>query len=167
VDNAATGEGTSDANGKWSFAGTSAVTPGTHVLRADAVDGAGQVISRIELPFLRESAETVAAAQVAIAGPVVPAPVSRSVVVAEPETPAVQPAAETQVAVAPAPALVPVVEQGPKKLVIQPGNNLWKLSREVYGKGRMFTVIYAANRDQLKNPNKIFPGQILTAPNQN
>jgi nucleoid-associated protein YgaU len=60
-----------------------------------------------------------------------------------------------------------VVEEGPKKLVIQPGNNLWKLSREVYGKGRMFTIIYEANRDQLKNPNKIFPGQILTAPKQN
>jgi nucleoid-associated protein YgaU len=52
-------------------------------------------------------------------------------------------------------------------LVIQPGNSLWKLSREVYGKGRMYTIIYEANRDQLKNPNKIFPGQILTAPMQN
>jgi nucleoid-associated protein YgaU len=31
----------------------------------------------------------------------------------------------------------------------------------------MFTIIYEANRDQLKNPNKIFPGQILTAPKQN
>jgi nucleoid-associated protein YgaU len=60
-----------------------------------------------------------------------------------------------------------VVEEGPKKLVIQPGNSLWKLSREVYGKGRMYTIIYEANRDQLKNPNKIFPGQILTAPKQN
>lgn len=175
VDNAATGEGKSDDNGKWSFAGTSTVTPGTHVLRADAVDAAGQVVSRIELPFLRESAETVAAAQVAVAEPVVPAPVSRSVAVVEPAAPvapAVPPAPETsaletQVAVTPTPAIVPVVEEGPKKLVIQPGNNLWKLSRQVYGKGRMFTIIYEANRDQLRNPNKIFPGQILTAPKQN
>ncbi len=175
VDNAATGEGKSDDKGKWSFAGTSTVTPGTHVLRADAVDAAGQVVSRIELPFLRESAETVAAAQVAVAEPVVPAPVSRSVAVVEPAAPvapAVQPATETpapetQVAVTPTPAVVPVVVEGPKKLVIQPGNNLWKLSRQVYGKGRMFTIIYEANRDQLRNPNKIFPGQILTAPKQN
>jgi hypothetical protein len=55
VDNAATGEGTSDANGKWSFAGTSSVKPGTHTLRADAVDASGKVVSRLELPFLRES----------------------------------------------------------------------------------------------------------------
>ncbi len=177
VDNAATGEGSSDAAGKWSFAGTSSVKPGTHMLRADAVDAGGKVISRIELPFLRESVEAVAAAQVATAAPVVPvapaAPVSRSVAPAAPvalttvpEAPAVvapEPPA-TQVAVAPA---APAVDAGPKKLVIQPGNNLWKLSREVYGKGRMFTIIYEANRDQVKNPNRIYPGQILTAPKHN
>jgi nucleoid-associated protein YgaU len=167
VDNAAVGEGTADAAGAWSFAGTSAVTPGTHTLRADAVDAAGKVLSRIELPFLREDAATVAAAQVAVAEPaVVPAPA-----VAAPEAPAVaatvEPVAEPAQQVAAAPAQPVVVEEEIKKLVIQPGNSLWKLSREVYGKGRMYTIIYEANRDQLKNPNKIFPGQILTAPKQN
>jgi nucleoid-associated protein YgaU len=165
VDNAAVGEGVADAAGKWSFKGTSTVAPGTHTLRADAVDAAGKVISRIELPFLREDAATVAASQVAVAEPEA-APVSRSVTIEKtPEaTPVVEP--ETQV-VAAAPIEPVVVDEGPRKLVIQPGNSLWKLSREVYGKGRMFTVIYEANRDQLKNPNKIFPGQILTAPKQN
>lgn len=168
VDNAAVGEGFADAAGNWSFKGTSQVTPGTHTLRADAVDANGKVLSRIELPFLREDATTVAAAQVAVAEPAAE-PVSRSVTIEKtPEPAPVAAAAEpvaapaTQVAAAPA-----IVEEGPRKLVIQPGNNLWKLSREVYGKGRMFTIIYEANRDQLKNPNKIFPGQILTAPKQN
>ncbi len=171
VDNTAAGEGLADTTGSWSFKGSAEVKPGTHTLRADAVDATGKVMSRIELPFLREDAETVAAAQVAVAEP---APASRSVVAApasaaaEPAIVPVAPAAapETQVAVVPAQPVV-VVEEGPKKLVIQPGNNLWKLSREVYGKGRMYTIIYEANRDQLKNPNRIFPGQILTAPKQN
>jgi nucleoid-associated protein YgaU len=167
VDDVAAGEGLADVTGNWSFKGTSLVAPGTHRLRADAVDVAGKVVSRIELPFLREDAATVAAAQVAVAAPATPAPVSRSVVVEVPApksatTP--EPAPEAKVATAPEPV---VVVEGPKKLVIQPGNSLWKLSREVYGKGRMFTIIYEANRDQLKNPNKIFPGQILTAPKQN
>ena len=172
VDNAATGEGLADPSGRWRFSGTSAVSPGTHMLRADAVDSAGKVQSRIELPFLRESVATVAAAQVAVAEPVAPAPVARSVVV---ETPAVEAQVEakvtaqveTQVVAIPAAPVVATVEEGPKRLVIQPGNSLWKLSREVYGKGRMFTIIYEANRDQLKNPNKIYPGQILSAPKQN
>jgi nucleoid-associated protein YgaU len=168
VDNAAVGEGKADAAGNWSFKGTSAVSPGTHTLRADAVDAVGKVLSRIELPFLREDATKVAAAQVAVAEPAAE-PVSRSVTIEKtpepaPAVAATEPvaAAVTQVAAAPT-----VVEEGFRRLVIQPGNNLWKLSREVYGKGRMFTVIYEANRDQLKNPNKIFPGQILTAPKQN
>ena len=130
------------------------------MLRADALNAAGKVSSRIELPFLRESVATVAAAQVAVSQPVVPLPVARSIVVE-------QPAAVAQVASIPAAPVVTPVEEGPKRLVIQPGNSLWKLSREVYGKGRMFTIIYEANRDQLKNPNKIYPGQILSAPKQN
>ena len=174
VDNAATGEGKADANGRWSFAGTSAITPGTHTLRADALDTSGKVASRIELPFLRETIAKVAAAQVAVVAPVTPAPSEGAVVVQQPAVPAqvkakMTPQVETQAEVAATPAapVVVPVEEGPKRLVIQPGNSLWKLSREVYGKGRMFTIIYEANRDQLKNPNKIYPGQILSAPKQN
>jgi nucleoid-associated protein YgaU len=155
VDNTAAGEGVADATGTWSFKGSSAVTPGKHILRADALDAAGKVISRIELPFFREAAETVAAA-----AEVAPAKPAEAVATAEPAV-----KLETQVAAAP--TNTTETDKILKKIVIQPGNSLWKLSREVYGKGRMFTVIYEANRDQLKNPNKIFPGQVLTAPKQN
>ncbi len=170
VDNAATGEGLADPSGKWRFSGTSAVSPGTHMLRADAVDGSGKVQSRIELPFLRESPETVAAAQVVAA----PQPVAAPAVAETPAAPVVvtAPAVEppevaTAVAAAEQPVATRAVEEGPRKLVIQPGNSLWKLSREVYGKGRMYTVIYEANKELVKNPNRIYPGQILTAPKQN
>jgi nucleoid-associated protein YgaU len=83
------------------------------------------------------------------------------------------PVVDQQVATAEVPAIqepanvASPVEEGPRKLVIQPGNSLWKLSREVYGKGRMYTVIFEANKDLVKNPNRIYPGQILTAPKQN
>jgi LysM domain len=51
------------------------------------------------------------------------------------------------------------------KVVIQPGNNLWKLSRIIYGRGIHFTVIYKANKEQIRNPNRIYPGQIFAIPN--
>jgi nucleoid-associated protein YgaU len=51
------------------------------------------------------------------------------------------------------------------KVVIQPGNNLWKLSRVIYGRGRSYTVIFKANKDQIRNPNRIYPGQIFAIPN--
>jgi nucleoid-associated protein YgaU len=181
VDNATAGEGVANADGKWSFQGSSAITPGTHTLRADAVDANGKVLSRIEMPFLREEPAKVAEAQIATATPEAAPPVTRSTVVEKqvttppaaeapivesPAAPQSTAAPETQVVVATPPVAAPVPEE-PRKLVIQPGNNLWKLSREVYGKGRMYTVIFKANRDQVKNPNRIYPGQILTAPKMN
>jgi nucleoid-associated protein YgaU len=50
------------------------------------------------------------------------------------------------------------------KVVIQPGNNLWQISRVIYGKGRQYTLIYEANKDQIRNPDRIYPGQIFEAP---
>jgi nucleoid-associated protein YgaU len=134
VDNAPTGEAKADATGKWSFAGTSTVPAGQHVLRADAVDADGKVSSRVELPFLREEAAKVAAAEPVVATPDAPAAIA---------------------------AKKPL---GPDRVVIQPGNNLWKLSRVIYGKGINYTIIYEANKDQIRNPNKIYPGQIFAAP---
>ncbi len=60
--------------------------------------------------------------------------------------------------------VTPSAPLGPERVVIQPGNSLWKLSRVIYGKGTRYTVIYEANKDQIKNPNKIYPGQIFAAP---
>jgi nucleoid-associated protein YgaU len=51
------------------------------------------------------------------------------------------------------------------RVVIQPHNNLWKLSRVIYGRGAHYRVIYSANKDQIHNPNRIYPGQIFTIPN--
>ncbi len=58
------------------------------------------------------------------------------------------------------PADVPTIQ----KITIQPGNNLWKLSRQLYGHGNRYTVIFEANKDAIRNPDLIYPGQILTAP---
>lgn len=82
----------------------------------------------------------------------------------QPAAPATVAPAETKVATA-APAVDPdALEKSTSKVIIQPGNSLWKLSRRIYGKGTMYTVIYEANRDFIKNPNLIYPGQIFTAP---
>ncbi|MAK64123.1 MAG: peptidoglycan-binding protein LysM [Maricaulis sp.] len=53
---------------------------------------------------------------------------------------------------------------GPDSVVVQPGNSLWRLARRLYGEGVQYTVIYEANRDQIRDPNLIYPGQVLQAP---
>jgi nucleoid-associated protein YgaU len=83
--------------------------------------------------------------------------------------PAVEPAADEPAVVA---AQVPAAAESaadqpvvaPTQVIIQPGNNLWKLSRQIYGKGIMYTVIYEANKDQIRKPELIYPGQIFLTP---
>ena len=52
-------------------------------------------------------------------------------------------------------------------IVVQPGNSLWRLARTAYGDGFAFTVIYGANKEQIKDPDMIFPGQVFTLPATN
>lgn len=44
------------------------------------------------------------------------------------------------------------------------GDNLWNIARRIYGKGIRYTVIYEANKNNIKNPNLIYPGQVFVAP---
>ncbi|WP_417491466.1 LysM peptidoglycan-binding domain-containing protein [Maricaulis sp.] len=53
---------------------------------------------------------------------------------------------------------------GPNSVVVQPGNSLWRLARQLYGRGVQYTVIYEANRSQIRDPDLIYPGQVLSAP---
>jgi hypothetical protein len=49
-------------------------------------------------------------------------------------------------------------------MIVQPRENLWRIARRTYGKGMQYTVIYDANRNQIRDPNLIYPGQIFSIP---
>ena len=49
-------------------------------------------------------------------------------------------------------------------MVIQPGNNLWNISRVIYGKGTRYTVDFRRRRSLIRNPRLIYPGQIFATP---
>jgi nucleoid-associated protein YgaU len=48
--------------------------------------------------------------------------------------------------------------------VVQRGNNLWRIAQRAYGAGTRYVVIYSANPDQIRNPDKIYPGQVFKIP---
>ncbi len=50
------------------------------------------------------------------------------------------------------------------KVIVQPGNSLWRIARRAYGRGVQYTVIYEANADQIRDPDLIYPGQIFEVP---
>ena len=53
---------------------------------------------------------------------------------------------------------------GPQALVVQPGNTLWGMSKQEYGDGLRYMRIFEANRDQIRNPDLIYPGQVFVVP---
>ena len=51
-----------------------------------------------------------------------------------------------------------------KSYTVVKGDCLWNIAKKFYGNGSKYTVIYNANKDKIKNPNLIYPGQVLTIP---
>ncbi len=52
-------------------------------------------------------------------------------------------------------------------VIVQPGNSLWRIARRTYGDGVQYTVIYNANRDQIRDADLIYPGQVFAVPATN
>ncbi len=52
-------------------------------------------------------------------------------------------------------------------VIVQPGNSLWRLARRVYGQGVRYSLIYEANKDNIKDPDLIYPGQVFALPATN
>ena len=63
--------------------------------------------------------------------------------------------------------LVPV-DQAPAVAVanvrVEPGDTLWSIAEEEYGDGQRWSRVYAANTDQITDPDVIHPGQVLDIP---
>lgn len=48
--------------------------------------------------------------------------------------------------------------------VVKKGDSLSKIAKDIYGDGNDWRKIYEANRDQIRDPDLIHPGQTLTIP---
>ncbi|MEO0700660.1 MAG: Ig-like domain-containing protein [Pseudomonadota bacterium] len=49
-------------------------------------------------------------------------------------------------------------------VTVQPGNTLWGISTGAYGDGFQFVKLFEANRDRIRDPDLIYPGQVFTVP---
>lgn len=49
-------------------------------------------------------------------------------------------------------------------VIVQPGNSLWHIARRLYGAGFLYTQIFQANEDRIKDPDLIYPGQKFAVP---
>lgn len=51
-----------------------------------------------------------------------------------------------------------------KTYTVKRGDTLWGIAKRYYGNGAKYSQIFNANRDKIKNPNLIYPGQVLAIP---
>lgn len=70
----------------------------------------------------------------------------------------------------PKPVAVPVIKRpattapSTRTYTVVRGDCLWNIAKKYYGNGSQYTKIYNANRDKIKNPSLIYPGQVFVIP---
>jgi len=147
---------TAGADGHFAVTINEGVAPGNYHVRLDEVEpNSGAVRARAEVPF--NAPNTMGTASM-------PAQAKAS------KTPDIAAARQPQLAAAGATVLP---DGGSPSTVVVPkvatttvsrGDSLWRLSRNTYGVGTRYSFIYKANREQIRNPNLIHPGQIFVLP---
>ena len=150
---------TAGADGRFSVTINEGVAPGSYRVRLDEVEqNSGAVRARAEVPF--NVPDTVVTAST----PAQAAASNRTDIAAA----AKQPELAAGVATVPPDAASPSTVVVPKVVTttVSRGDSLWRLSQSTYGAGTRYAVIYKANREQIRNPNLIYPGQIFVIPAQ-
>ena len=126
---------------------THAMPVGDYIIRAEGLGADGvTIVAKASVPFQRVAGDNMSA----------------TTTPAEPATPTDTAAATTPAAATPAtPAVVAEVK---KAVIIHRGDTLWQISRRVYGHGVRYSTIYLANKEMVEDPNRIYPGQVMTVP---
>jgi nucleoid-associated protein YgaU len=52
----------------------------------------------------------------------------------------------------------------PTTYTVKSGDSLSKIAKHLYGDADKWHAIYEANKDKIKNPDLIYPGEVLTLP---
>lgn len=58
----------------------------------------------------------------------------------------------------------PTSTQPTRTYTVKSGDCLWNIAKKYYGNGSLYTKIFNANRDKIKNANLIYPGQVFVIP---
>jgi nucleoid-associated protein YgaU len=145
---------TAGADGRFAVTINEGVAPGSYRVRLDETSSSGTVRARAEVPFNVPDTTASVSAQATASN--------------RPDT-----AASQQPRLAAAGATVLPDGGSPPSTVVVPkiatttvsrGDSLWRLSNVTYGAGTRYAVIYRANQKQIRNPNLIYPGQVLVLP---
>jgi nucleoid-associated protein YgaU len=164
------------ADGRWSLTVAKGLGAGNYKIRVDQTGADGKVVARAEVPFVAsaEAASPAATASVpasaaapkvaaADARPAAPDTIQTSAPEQPVQAPASPPATAASSTETAAASANPVVAEL-QTVEVRRGDNLWQISRRIYGQGIRYSTIYEANTDQIRDPDRIYPGQIFVMP---
>jgi nucleoid-associated protein YgaU len=147
---------TADAEGRIAVTINQGVAPGNYRVRLDEVDSSsGKVRARAEAPF--NVPEVGITASVAA---LTPAPRASDTAAAREPQAAAAVASTTPEGASPSAVVVPKIAT----ITVSRGDSLWRISRRAFGDGTHYAVVFKANREQIRNPNLIYPGQVFVLP---
>jgi nucleoid-associated protein YgaU len=144
---------TAGADGRFAVTINEGVAPGSYRVRLDEASSSGTVRARAEVPFTVPETTASVSAQ------------ARRPDSAAPRQPQLAAAGATVLPDSGSPPSTVVVPKITTTTVSR-GDSLWRLSQVSYGAGTRYAVIYKANREQIRNPNLIYPGQVFVVPAQ-
>jgi nucleoid-associated protein YgaU len=152
VENELAGTAMADTTGKWDFSAIRTLANKSHAIRADMVDATGErVIARAEVRFDREP-QQVATADAKPAG-------------TANQTRSAQSSADTSQRSGSS-AGTTLHDSDGHVITIRRGDTLWQIAKRHYGSGEKYTQIFENNRNQIRNPNLIYPKQRFSIPSK-
>ena len=128
------------------------VRPGRYRVRLEEVDpSSAAIVAHAEQQFEVPEPEAIASAQAAASGQ------NDSV---EGRKPQISAASLVAMGGSPSSVIVPKIITA----TVARGDSLWRISQHSYGSGDLYELIVRANRGKIRNPDLIYPKQILVLP---
>lgn len=147
---------TAGTDGRFAVTINEGVAPGNYRVRLDEASGSGTVRARAEVPFTAPDITASVSAQ---------ASNSKRTDSTAAQQPQLAAAGTAVVPDSGSPSSTVVVPKIATTTVTR-GDSLWRLSQASYGAGTRYAVIYKANKEQIRNPNLIYPGQVFVLPSR-
>lgn len=140
---------------------------------ASVADGASGVVADQAPPLAAASSETtkavadgtqLAAGEVAAVGNATASNPPAVADAATADASAAVPEAAPADVVAPQSEPMAVAKSAPVSVTVQPGYTLWGIAQQNFGDGVLYVQVFEANKDKIKDPDLIYPGQVFTIP---
>ena len=147
---------TAGADGRFAVTINEGVAPGSYRVRVDELESnSSSVRARAEVPFNVPDQAATGSVMAQAAAP-------KRTDIAAAQQPRLAAAGGTVLPDGGSPSAVVVPKIG--TTTVSRGDTLWRLSQLTYGVGTRYATIYKANRQQIRNPNLIYPGQVFVMP---